>query len=256
MVRELRTTLALCALVLLIGSPLIFAPISQAGDTYLPMVFYVPPTPTPEPTPVPPALQTLTIQLREMKSGYVRDIFREVPNSEAAKTYPNAKAALAAFAQQGRETSWQARYTSTDYLFSDAAGVSNQVYRFLTPAGAVQGHAFIVAEIRRDDPGFAPFNVTVPCCTVVALRRSFVSKGVTLEEFDISIQYGRYVTDVDIIAVRGSVTVSRAIAYAQLALNHIYTTPQPLITNERASAKVQQSLPADVSLPSGMLTPH
>lgn len=256
MQRELRTTLALCAITLLIASPFIFAPISEAGDTYLPMAFYTPPTPLPTPTPIPPALQTLTIQLREMKSGYVRETFREVLNSEAAKSYKDPKATLAAFQAQGRETSWLAAYTSTDYLFSDAIGVSSQVYRFLTPVGAVQGHAYIVAEIRRDDPDFAPFNVSAPCCPVVALRRTFKRGSLTYDEFDISTQYGRYVTDVQVIGLAGSVSASRAVAYANLALNHIYTVPQAMTTNERASAKSQQQAPVDAQLPSGMLTPH
>lgn len=60
MSRELRTTLALCALVLLIGSPLIFAPISQAGTTYLPMAFADRPTPVPSATPTNTPLPTPT----------------------------------------------------------------------------------------------------------------------------------------------------------------------------------------------------
>lgn len=54
---ELRTTLALCAITLLIASPFIFAPVSNAGDTYLPMAFSnrptLPPSATPTLTPSP-----------------------------------------------------------------------------------------------------------------------------------------------------------------------------------------------------------
>lgn len=60
MLREFRRTLILCVLVLLIGVPFVFAPISDAGNTYLPMVFYQPPTLTPVATPTRTSTPTKT----------------------------------------------------------------------------------------------------------------------------------------------------------------------------------------------------
>jgi len=52
--RELRTTLAIMAIVLIVGSPLIFAdaPVAQPTTSYLALVFQDIPTPTPTPIPV------------------------------------------------------------------------------------------------------------------------------------------------------------------------------------------------------------
>jgi hypothetical protein len=235
MARELRTTLVIMAAVLLMSAPLIFAdaPATQSNYNYLAAVFHVVPTPTPTPvpTPVPPDISTLVIQLSEMKSGYVREDWREVTNAQAASTYHDPKAAAAAFKAQGREISWYAAYSSRDYVFSDAVGVSSQVYRFLTPAGAGDGMAYIVAEVMRDHPDFRPFNLGAPdCCPTIALRRTFKSGTTNIDHFLIISQVGRYVTETEPIGVLGSLTISRAIYYAQLALNHL--TPVPQVISE------------------------
>ena len=232
MSRELRTTLAIMVAVLIVCSPAIFAApgTTNTNVNYLAMVFHIVPTPTPSPipTPIPPPLETLTIQLSEMKSGYTLDASQVVTNAQAAQTYKDPKAALKAFQQQGRETSYYVRYLSTDYLFSDAVGVADQVYRYTSAAGAVQGQAYSLAETRRDKPDFRPFNVSTPCCPTVGLRRTFTDNGSTFDQFLISIQVGRYVIDVQSIGLSGSLSVSRAIYYSQLALNHVYETPQTI----------------------------
>lgn len=240
MSREMRTTLVIMAVVLLLSAPLIFADAPAQTSSYLAMVFaYVPPTPVV--TPVPPDISSLVIQLSEMKSGYVRDVWQPVTNADAAKTYANPKAAAAAFLAQGRETSWNAKYSSTDYLFSDAIVVSSQVYRYLTPAGAGDGMAYTVAEAIHDHPEFRPFNLSAPpCCPTVALRYTFKSGSTYFDQYLIISQVGRYVTETQSIGVLGSFTLSRAVAYAQLALNHLTPVPQAMRAEE---------LPAPVSAP-------
>lgn len=244
MSRELRTTLAILAIVLIVGSPLIFAdaPAAQTTTSYLALVFQDIPTvtPSPVPTPVPPAIQTLVIQLSEMRSGYVRDEFEAVTNAQAAATYHDPKAAAAAFAKQGRETSWYAAYSSADYAFSDAIAVSSQVFRYLTAAGANQGLSYTVTESQRDHLDFRPFNLDAPCCPTIALRRTFKQDSFTLDHFLIISQVGRYVTETESIGLSGSLTVSRAVYYAQLALDHLTNTPQTIQADD---------LPAPASVP-------
>lgn len=250
MSRDLRTTLLIMLAVLVLGAPLIFADALQTQGTssYLALVFQNLP-PTPVPTPVPPAIETLVIQLGEMRSGYVRENWKPVTNAEAAATYRDPKAAAAAFAQQGRETSWYALYTSTDYPLTDALGVSSQVYRYSTIEGATAGREYTTAEQIRDNPDFRPFNVSAPCCPVVGLRRTFKSNNLTLDNFYIIMQNGRYVAHVEILAVAGAVSVSKAIAYAQLGLNHITTVPQILrAVDSPASAAAPQLGTIDAAL--------
>jgi hypothetical protein len=254
MSRELRTTLMIIAVALIVASPLIFAEPGPATTSYLALVFHIVPTPTPTPipTPVPPAIETLVIQLSEMKSGYVRDDWREITNADAAKTYANPKAAAAAFVTQGRETSWYTQYSSSDYAFSDAIGVANQLYRYLTPDGAAAGQAATIAESIHDHPDYRPFNISTPCCPTIGLRRTFSSGGYTIDQFLISVRIGRYVTEVQSIGVIGFFPVSRAIYYTQLAINHVYGVPQTMHAD---------MLPAPASTPQpgtidAALSPH
>lgn len=232
MARELRVTVAVMVVVLIAASPAIFAKPSAAPSNYnyLAAVFHVVPTPspTPIPTPTPPDISTLVIQLHEMKSGYVQDEFEAVTNAEAAKTYADPKAAAAAFIAQGRETSWVSAYSSTDYAFSDALVVSDQVFRYLTPAGAEAGQAATIAESFHDHPDFKAFNISTPCCPTIGLRRTFKAGSLTVDHFLISVRVGRYVTEVESIGVSGYFTTSRAIYYAQLSLNHLTPVPQTM----------------------------
>lgn len=227
MARDVRITLAIMAVALLIGAPLIFADPGQPTSSYLALVFQDTP-PTPIPTPVPPDISTLVIQLREMKSGYTQDEFHIATNADAAKTYHDPKAAAAAFIAQGRETSWYVRYGSTDYAFSDALGVASQVYRYLTPEGAAAGQAYTLAEHQLDHPDFRPFNVSTPCCPTVGLRRTFRSGNFNYDQYLISARVGRYVMDVQTIGLLGSIDVSRAVYYAQLELDHLTPVPQSM----------------------------
>jgi hypothetical protein len=200
---------------------------SVSTCVYLPIVLA---PPTPIPTPIPAPIQTLTIQLSEMRSGYTLDASQAISNADAAKSYTDPAAALAAFQQQGRETSWFVRYLSTDYLFSDAAGVSNQVYRYQTPDGASAGMAYSVTRATQDHPDYRLFNVSAPCCPIVGLRRTFTIGKSSYDMFYVVMRTGRYVADVQVIGLTGFITVDRALYYAQLALNHIYATPQTTAT--------------------------
>jgi len=255
MARELRITLAILAVALIVCAPLIFAAPGPANTNYLAAVFHiVPPTPvptaTPVPTPVPPDISTLVIQLSEMKSGYVRDTWTERTNADAAKGYHDPKAAAAAFAAQGRETSWIAQYSSTDYAFSDALAVSSQVFRYLTSSGASDGMGYTVAESMRDHADFRSFNVSVPCCPTIRLRRTFTQDGYRYDHFLIIVQVGRYVTETQAIGLSGSLTVSRATAYAQLAVNHLTPVPQAMHADDvpaAASAPQSDTLQAALS---------
>jgi hypothetical protein len=101
----------------------------------------------------------------------------------------------------------------------------------------------LIPELLKDDPDFRAFNISVPCCPVVGLRRTLKSGGYTYDVFNISIQAGRYLTDVGVIGLAGSVSVDRAIYYAQLALDHVYTTPQVL----RATADQESVAPVPAS---------
>lgn len=60
MSRELRTTLAIMAVALVISAPLIFAEPSPANTNYLALVMHIVPPPTPTNTPVPSATPTRT----------------------------------------------------------------------------------------------------------------------------------------------------------------------------------------------------
>lgn len=240
MSRELRVTLAIIAIVLIVCSPAIFAAPGPANTNYLAMVFHLVP-PTPIPTPTPPDIATLVIQLSEMRSGYVRDTWRPISNVDAAKTYRDPKAAAAAFVTQGREISWNVIYSSTDYPFSDALVVGDQLFRYLTPDGAAAGQAYTLAEAQRDHPDYRPFNVSTPCCPTVGLRRTFKSGTTNLDQFLVSVRVGRYVTDVQVGGISGSLTTSRVIYYAQLAVNHLVDVPQVMHADESpAPASVPQ----------------
>lgn len=236
MARDLRITIAVMVVVLIVASPAIFAEPSAVPSnySYLSAVFHVVPTPTPSPipTPIPPDISALVIQLHEMRSGYVQDEFEVVTNADAAKTYADPKAATAAFVAQGRETSWYTSYSSTDYLFSDAIGVADQVYRYLTPEGAEAGQAYSLAEAQRDKPDFKPFNVSTPCCPTFGLRRTFKLNGLNADQYLISVRIGRYVAEIQSIGLLGSITVSRAIYYAQLGLDHLTPVPQAIQAGE------------------------
>jgi hypothetical protein len=259
MTRELRITLGIMTAVLVLAAPAIFATPSAvpANYSYLSAVFRLVPTPTltpvptatPVPTPVPPDMSTLVIQLSEMASGYVRDEWHAISNADAAKTYRDPKATAAAFVAQGRETSWYGAYSSADYPFSDALGVSEQLYRYLTPEGAATGQAYTLAEAQRDRPDFRPFNISTPCCPTVGLRRTFRSGDFYLDQFLISVRIGRYVLEVNSIGISGYFDVDGAIYYTQLAIDHVYPVPQVMqVADAPAPASAPQPDTIDAAL--------
>jgi hypothetical protein len=217
MSRELRTTLAIIAVVLLLGAPLIFADApTPSTSSYLALIFQNTP---------PPALETLVIQLSEMPELYRRDLSEEVTNAQAAAGYHDPVAAAAAFIVQGRETSWRAYYRTTVFL-SDEFEVGSQVYRYQTPDGATQGLAYSVAELKLDYPDFQ--EVTVNISNTVALHHTFTYAvgGATFERYVMMSQVGRYVTQTQTRALSGSLPLSRALTYTQLGLNHLTAIPQ------------------------------
>lgn len=221
---------------------------------YLPTVQYAP-LPTPVPTPIPPAMETLVIQLSQMRSGYTRQVFGEVTNTDAAKNYADPKAVALAFQQQGRETSWRVTYGSTDYLTSDAIAVGNQVYRYLTPDGAAQGFSYSINKTFQDHPEYRVFNLSAPCCPITGLRRSFTDSGTRYDQFYIIVRSGRYVTDVQVVGLAGVVSVDRAVAYANLALLHLLNTPQT-IQFDAATAPAGGGTPQGATIPYHVLTPQ
>lgn len=250
MTRDLRNTLLIMLAVLVLGAPIIFAdvPQTQGTSSYLALVFQDLP-PTPVPTPVPLPIESLVIQLSEMRSGYTRERWELITNADAAKNYKDPKAAAAAFVKQGRETSWLAVYSSTDYPFSDAIAVGSQVYRYLTIDGASAGREYTTAEEIRDNPDFRPFNVSAPCCPIVGLRRTFKSNDLTIDDFYIIVQNGRYVASIEVLGLAGYLDVDRALYYAQLGLNHIYDVPQALrVEDGPAPASMPQIGTIDAAL--------
>jgi hypothetical protein len=217
MSRQLRTTLATMMVVLLFGAPLVFAHApTPTTSSYLALIFQNTP---------PPALETLVIQLSEMPELYQRSYSEEVTNAQAAVGYPDPVAAAAAFAAQGRETSWRALYTTTIFL-TDEFQVTSQVYRYQTPTGATQGLAYSVAELKRRSPDFQEVTVNLP--NTVALHHTFTYDigGATFEEYVMISQVGRYVTQTQTMALKGSLPLSRALTYTQLGLNHLTAIPQ------------------------------
>jgi hypothetical protein len=201
-------------------------PCVSASCGYMPLVQF---EPTPTPVPPPPPLNTLTIQLADMKPGYSLDESMEITNSSAAAGYPNPNAALKAFQSQGRETSWYVRYVSTDYLFSDAIGVADQVFRYTTADGAISGQNYVLLEVLSEHPEYQEFNTG---SNAIGFRRTFSDSGYNFVQFYISVQVGRYVTDVQVIGLNGSVTASRALQYAQIAVDRLAAVPQAQIAEE------------------------
>lgn len=247
--------IAAALLCVVVGVALAAPDCTAVRCVYLPIIRIPPPTPTPIPTPVPPAISTLVIQLAEMKSGYTQDTFKELTNADAAKNYADPNAAALAFQQQGRETSWISDYSSLDYPYSDAIVVSNQVFRYLTITGASDGFQYTIAKILHDRPDFRPFNITAPCCPIVGFRRTFTDSGHNYDQFDIIVQAGRYVSEVQVIGLTGYITVDRAIYYTNIPLVHILNTPQVVQSDAPPLPHVQQSQ-KDVALPRDAVTVH
>lgn len=218
MSRELRTTLAILTVVLILGAPLIFAdaPTTQSTTSYLAVIFQATP---------PPPIETLIIQLNEMPSLYRRNLSEEVTNAVAATWYHDPTAAAAAFIAQGRETSWRAFYTSTLIDPIDDVELWSQVFRYQTPVGAGEGLAYSVAELKLDAPDFQEVTVNIP--NSIALHRIFTEgDSATFEEYLIISQVGRYVTSTRMTTLAGKLPLNQALTYHQLGLNHLTSIPQ------------------------------
>jgi hypothetical protein len=154
---------------------------------------------------------------------YTVEAFREVPNSEAAQGYKNPKQALIDFAAQGRELSFLAQYSNTRARFII---VQDQVYRYATPDGAAAGQAYTAAEQQRDHPDFVPFAVPLFDgfgAPTIQLMRQQVIDGVVYYQYFISVQIGRYVTEIQLI---GQSTSGRAIEAAIPTVDRLKAFPQ------------------------------
>jgi hypothetical protein len=192
--------------------------------TYLPVVIVPLPSPTatatPEPTPIPPALSTLVIQPEDMPAGYTVDASQEVTNAESAANYLDPAAALAAFQQQGRETSWYIRYLSNS-VFADVLGVSDQAIRYFTPEGADAGMDYAIADELAQFPGYGIPIIYPPieADRSAAYVRTFTDdNGVKFRKYYFAIRKGRYVAIVQVVGLASALDRhSKAAAYAYLA---------------------------------------
>lgn len=188
------------------------------APNYLALIVRPPPTPTA--TPIPPSLATLVIQLVDMPSGFTVDEFREVTNAEAAQSYLDPAAALAAFAAQGRESAWFVRYLSDDYIFTDASGVSDQAVRYLTPEGADAGLDYAVADEVAEFPDYGTILIFPPieADRTVAKLRTYTSDGITYRKYFFALRKGRYVAIVQVVGLSSALNVhSKAAVYARKA---------------------------------------
>lgn len=174
----------------------------------------------------PPPIAAAVMQQVDLGSDYRRytvEIFREVPNSEAAKGYKNEQTALRDFATQGRETSFVSQYSNTSARF---VLTQDQVYRYTTSDGAALGQAYTAAGAQRDHPDFVPFVVSgfdgfgAP---TVQLTRQMDVNGITYYQYFISVQIGRYVTEIQVI---GQSTAGWAIEAAIPAVDRLKAFPQ------------------------------
>lgn len=200
---------------------------------YLALVFRPPPsptpthtpTPTPQPTPTlgPLPINVLALQLDDLLPGYTQDKNEELSNEAAAQNYDDPAAALAAFVAQGRETSWYVEYSSTDYTYSNALVIADQVFRYATIAGAEAGQYFVDHNEVQRLPGFA--NVSLPPPPLgdaqTALKRITVFEGRTFVHYYISVRTGRYVTNVSVIGLATVLTANQAKGYADTAFGRL-----------------------------------
>jgi hypothetical protein len=189
------------------------------GCVYLPVVYHL------VPTPIPPALSTLVLQQSDLAgpARYITSSSREVTNSEAANSSTDPQAASEAFAQQGRETSWYVQYSqvNTGVLYL----VQDRVFRYLTADGAAQGQTYAAAQ-QRLNRGAVPFTSSFGGfgAPTVQLVNTFADETFTYTQYFISVQIGRYVTEVQVINV--TVTAEQAIETAIPAVNRLKATPQ------------------------------
>jgi hypothetical protein len=183
-------------------------------STYIPIVMTTDPTPVP--TAIPPTLDILVIQQRDMPSRFRVDKFHGVTNEEAAAGYADPAAALLAFQQQGRESSWYVLFTS-DISFSNASGVSDQVIRFATVEGADLGLDYAVQHEFSTSPGYyGPFPLGLGERSGYYIRT--ITEGETSwDEFFFVIRDGRYVALVQVVGISSALDTSEAKVYAQKA---------------------------------------
>lgn len=185
---------------------------SQQGEVfpiaYLPLITRIDP---------PPPLGALIIQQRDMPSGYTIDDLREIPNEEAAQRYSDPAAALAAFEAQGRESSYFVAYSSDDYYFTNAIGVSDQVVRFATPEGADVGMDYVIANVRQRNPEYGIIFALPLGDRMVALRRTFTENNLNLVHYYYGIRKGRSITLVQAIGLSSALSGGEAYDYAEKA---------------------------------------
>lgn len=175
-------------------------------DTYLANITVAPPTPTP-----PPDLSTLVLQPSDVPSGFQVSRSEEVTNEEAAESYGDPVAALVAFQQQGRQSSWFVGYRGTATLVSD------QVIRYLTIEGANAGFDYSVANELQQWPDYGgPLSESYGDRAVLYIRE-FMQGDIELVKFLFVIRQGSYVALVQITGTSDFMDTDTARAYAFLA---------------------------------------
>lgn len=216
-----------CIALLLVGRALAQQPdCSVQQCLYLPVVEHnIVPTDTPTATAIPtetpvpvPDISGTTLQLVDVPPGFAVEEARVIENAEAAEGYPDPDAALVAFQQQGRETSFFVSFFSNDYLFSGPVGIADQAVRFMTPEGANAGQDYILAEVVRERPDYQGVFIGDLGDRTVAMRRIYTDQGRTWVQYYFSIRKGRYITSVQVLGLASALQASEADDYAVKAL--------------------------------------
>jgi hypothetical protein len=153
----------------------------------------------------PPPLPALVLPPSDMH-GFALDETREITNTESAATYRDPAAALAAFQEQGRESSWYVRYHSR----TRPIDVSEQVIRYREPAGADAGLDYAVAE-ERARYAYGELVAEPLGDRAVGMATSITSDGVTYIKEYFAIRKGRTIAIVQILAPRYTVVDYSAI---------------------------------------------
>lgn len=177
-------------------------------STYLSIVMTTAPTP--------PPIETTVLDTWDMP-GFTLDQSHEITNTVSAQSYLDPPAALLAFAQQGRETSWYVRYLSR----TRPLGVSDQAIRYFGPEGADAGVDYAVADERAAFPHYGDL-VSVPIGDrAVGCLALSTSNGTMYAKYFYAIRKGRMVALVQVVAPANRITGGDAWEYVQKAVTHL-----------------------------------
>jgi hypothetical protein len=189
---------------------------SYECTTFTPCFYYLPIIGT-EPAP----MSARTLQQADFLPGYAVDENREIANAEAAESYVDPAAALAAFAAQGRETSWYVRYSSSLYPTSHAIGISDQVVRYTTAAGADAGMEYLLADMLAQHPDYHTSVYGSYGDRTIAKVRSFTDGGIDYVKYHVLIRKERYLAIVQIIGRKGALKLLEADDFGRKAADRL-----------------------------------